>query len=362
MAQPGTRGAVQVGDVIAVTGASGYIGSHICKSLLERGFKVRAVVRNKDDPTKVGHLQALATGLPAGTLTFYNGDLSAPGSYDEAFEGADGVVHAAAVVEINSVDDPEKQIVAPSIEGTRNVLNSLDKSSTVKRVIQTSSVAAINTADRPNGTVFTEKDWNTYSTVANGDAYGYAKTQAERLVEEHVGKGTPYDFAAVNPGIVLGPCLAKAHTKASAIVVRQMLYGNEQPAFYAPLVDVREVAVAHVEALLRPEASGQRFILVEPSPTRWLTELGPMLQQLFPQYLIVARSPAWYKLLGLRVLTVFGLGLSLYQQEMLTKRFMFDSRRAIEVLGIHFRSMEETLRDTVESMVAPGWIKPVPRA
>eukprot|EP00667_Euglena_gracilis_P012354 EG_transcript_12684 len=356
----GTRGAVQVGDVVAVTGASGYIGSHICKSLLERGFKVRAVVRNKDDPSKVAHLQALATGLPDGTLTFYNGDLSAAGSYDEAFEGAQGVVHAAAVVEIHVVEDPEKQIVAPSIEGTRNVLSSLDKSSTVKRMIQTSSVAAINTADRPDGTVFTEQDWNTYSTVANGDAYGYAKTQAERLVHDHVAKGTPYDFAAINPGVVLGPCLTKAHTKASVVIVRQMLYGNEQPAFYAPLVDVREVAQAHVEALLRPEAAGQRFILVEPSPTRWLLDLGPALQRLFPQYAIAARGAAWYKLLGLRVLTWFGYGLTPYQQHMTTKRFQFDSQKATEVLGIKFRQLDDTLRDSVESMVAPGWIKPTP--
>eukprot|EP00906_Rhabdomonas_costata_P025656 RCo036650 len=146
--------------VVAVTGASGFIGSFIVKELLARGFQVRACVRNKDDPEKTEHLRALTREpLCTGTLSLYSADLTHPGSYDDAFRGADAVIHAAAVVEIRRVADPMAQVVNPSVEGTRNVLSSVDKSTTVRRFVHTSSVVAIFNLDRPSGTVFTENDW-----------------------------------------------------------------------------------------------------------------------------------------------------------------------------------------------------------
>eukprot|EP00906_Rhabdomonas_costata_P025654 RCo036647 len=96
--------------VVAVTGASGFIGSFIVKELLARGFQVRACVRNKDDPEKTEHLRALTREpLCTGTLSLYSADLTHPGSYDDAFRGADAVIHAAAVVEIRRVADPMAQ-------------------------------------------------------------------------------------------------------------------------------------------------------------------------------------------------------------------------------------------------------------
>mmetsp|Transcript_111610 Transcript_111610/g.193720 ORF Transcript_111610/g.193720 Transcript_111610/m.193720 type:complete len:368 (-) Transcript_111610:430-1533(-) len=353
------RGAVVQGDVVAVTGASGYIGSHICKVLLEMGFKVRAVVRNKDDEVKTAHLRKLAEGLPEGTLTFFSGDLAKEGSYDSAFDGADGVIHSAAVVEINDVSDPQKEIVDPSVAGTNNVLQSLDKSTTVKRVVHTSSIAAVQSVDQPDETVFTEKDWNTWSTIENGDPYGYAKAQAERLVHDHVAQGTPYDFAVVLPGISLGPCLTKAHSKASVVIIRQALYGNEQPSYYGSYVDVRDVAVIHVEALVSPAASGQRFIAVNTKASCWVKDLEGPMQRLFPDYKVefVTRSAV---VIGLaKFAALFGIGpLNPYRQHMLEKRFTFSNEAASRDLGVTFTEMDESIKDSVESMVGAGYIKP----
>jgi dihydroflavonol-4-reductase len=345
--------------VVAVTGASGYIGSHICHALLQKGFKVRAVVRNKDDENKVAHLKAMAVGLPEGALTFYNGDLSKAGSYDDAFEGASGVVHSAAVVEIYDIKDAQKQIVDPSIEGTKNVLSSLDKSSTIKRLVHTSSIAAIQSVDQADGTEFTETDWNTWSTIDNGDAYGYAKTQAERLVHDHV-KQRPYGYAVVNPAVALGPCLTKAHTKASVVIIRQLLYGNEQGNWFGTYVDVRDVALAHVEALVRPEAQGQRFIAANPKASRWVVELEEPTQRLFPDYKVEGCAKPWYLIGIARFLTWFGMGLTPFQENMLDKKFTFNSATTTKVLGVEFRDIEESIKDSVESMVKPGWIKPRP--
>merc|ERR1712217_932454 len=89
--------------------------------------------------------------------------------------------------------------------------------------------------------------WNTVSTIKNGDPYGYAKARAEKLVHEH--KSGKFDCVSICPGVNLGPCLTKAHTKASAVVVRQFVFGNQQPEYHAHFVDVRDTARAHVLAL-----------------------------------------------------------------------------------------------------------------
>lgn len=120
------------------------------RSLLEAGFSVRAIVRNKDDEEKTKHLAdcAAALGKPS-ALEFFQGDLLKPGDYDEAFAGADAVVHTAAVVAIMA-KDPQKTIVEPSLKGTANMLASVDKSGSVKRIIHTSSVAAIQSCKHTN--------------------------------------------------------------------------------------------------------------------------------------------------------------------------------------------------------------------
>ena len=122
--------------------------------------------------------------------------------------------------------DGVKEIIEPSHKGTQNVLSAIEKAGTLKRVVHTSSVAAVQRYDRTSSYVFTERDEATWSTVENGDFYGVAKLGAEHMVRDHC-KGKAYDCAIINPGLVIGPSLCKAHTKASAVFVRQMLFGNK---------------------------------------------------------------------------------------------------------------------------------------
>ena len=215
------------GETVAVTGANGFVAAHCVRRLLEAGYAVRACVRDPAAAAKTQFLRDLAARAGASDrLAFFRGDLGEPGSYDAALEGADAVIHAAAVVLLSGSKDPENEIVAPAVEGTRNVLESAKRSSTLRRFIQLSSVAAVYDMRRPPGHVFTEADVNDFSTVANGDAYGCGKSEAEKLVWEAArGGGLGFDVVALNPSVVIGPVLAKAHTKASPIFVRQMLCG-----------------------------------------------------------------------------------------------------------------------------------------
>lgn len=163
------------------------------------GYTVRAIVRSTNDPSKTDHLKDCAAAAGASDrLELFQGDLLKPGDYDAAFAGADAVVHTAAVVAIRG-KNPAKEIVEPSIQGTQNMLESVDKSNSVKRIVHTSSVAAVQSYDRGPEYRFTEKDEATWSTVERGDPYGYAKLGAEKLVRKHAAGNKTYDCVSINP-------------------------------------------------------------------------------------------------------------------------------------------------------------------
>ena len=185
---------------VSVTGASGYIGSYVVRELLQRGYIVHGLVRGcSKTPAKATHLTALPHAAERLKL-FDGGDLTIEGSFGEAFQGADAVIHTAASVVLGK--DPS--IIAASVDGTANVLRSVDASPSVQRFVHTSSVAAIQSYDRGKH-VFSEVDWNDWSTVARGDAYGIAKTEAEKMVHAHFANAESERSAcALNPGVVIG--------------------------------------------------------------------------------------------------------------------------------------------------------------
>jgi nucleoside-diphosphate-sugar epimerase len=349
--------------VIAVTGASGFIGSHVVKTLLSRGFTVRAVVRDANDAGKTQFLRDIASELKAETrLSFFSGDLLTPGSYDAAFAGADAVVHTAAVVDLNTGADAYQKIVDPSIKGAENVLASIKKSGTVRRIVHTSSIAAIMRVDEPVDTAFTEKDFNTYSTVENGDAYGFAKFRAEQAITDGC-KGQSFDFVAINPSVVLGEVFTKPHTKATPVIVRQALYNATIQTFCANFVDVRDVALAHVEALVRPDAANKRFILNSDASPRFLHTIGESIAALYPDYKI-SLSPnlnpwLWWALTWVSMTPVVGSYVLKPAQRMsVDKRFFFKNDESKNVLGIKYHTLDEMLKSTVDSLVGRGFVKP----
>ena len=119
---------LQSGTVL-VTGASGYIGSHIVANLLSKGVRVRATVRDSSDPERVSHLQSLPVS-DGGNLEIVEMDLLDRESVIRSVSGCDSVIHTAAVVVLKSKRAQEK-IVDPSVVGTRNVLDAIDSSGTV---------------------------------------------------------------------------------------------------------------------------------------------------------------------------------------------------------------------------------------
>ena len=162
---------------VLVTGANGYVASWLVKRLLDEGLTVHAVVRNPSDDQKVGHLTKIASESK-GVLKLFKGDLLQKGSYTEAMKGCELVYHTASPFS-TAVKDPQKELIEPAVLGTENVLLSANEVESVKRVVVTSSCAAIytdaiDTVNAPGG-MLTENNWTQTSSLDN-QPYSYSKT------------------------------------------------------------------------------------------------------------------------------------------------------------------------------------------
>ncbi len=268
---------------VLVTGANGYIASWLVKYLLADGVDVHATVRNPDDDKKVGHLKKLAEAGP-GKLTLFKADLLAEGAFDEAMAGCELVFHTASPFVIMGVKDAQKELVDPAIKGTRNVLEAANRCDTVKRVVLTSSVVGIygDAADMratQNG-IFTEQHWNTTSSVEH-QPYNYSKVAAEQAAWDISKQQNRWDLVVINPGLVLGPSLTTASASGSFATFKQFVNGSLKmgaPMLELGIVDVRDVAMAHIKAGFTPSASG-RHICVSKSMT--MLEIGRLLREKF---------------------------------------------------------------------------------
>jgi len=249
---------------ILVTGSSGYIASWIVKLLLDKGHTVHAMVRDVNALDAMGHLNKIAEGS-SGKLVLFEADLLKEGSFDAAMEGCELVMHTASPYSVDPKMDPDA-FIQPALDGTRNVLNSVNKTSTVKRVVLTSSVAAIlgDTRDVQGyaGGIATEENWNTTSSLTHLP-YSYSKTLAEKLAWEMVKAQDRWDLITINPSFVFGPSLSKR--KGMPTMDFLSLLADKRSAmgavpFNFGIVDVRDVAEAHVKAGFIPDANGRHIL------------------------------------------------------------------------------------------------------
>lgn len=263
------------GRTVCVTGAGGFIASWLVKRLLQKGYTVRGTVRNPVDP-KNDHLRALEGA--AERLVLLRADLLDPESLVAAFQGCEGVFHAASPV----TDDPEKMI-EPAIRGTRYVLSAAADMG-IKRVVFTSTIGTVymnpyRDADKPvDDTCWSDLDY--CKKTANW--YCYAKTVAEQAAWE-LAEQRGVSLLVVNPVLVLGPLLQPT-VNASAEHVMKYLTGSAKTYANAAqaYVHVRDVAEAHVRVYERPTARG-RYICAE-GTTLHRGELCRVLAKLFPEY------------------------------------------------------------------------------
>ena len=332
---------------VLVTGGSGFVGSHLVKRLLERGYEVHATVRSTADTAKVRPLRELQDAHP-GRLSLFEADLLTEGAFDEAMSGCRVVFHVASPFRMpEKIKDGRRDMVDPALLGTRNVLAAVERTPTVDRLVLTSTVGAIfgDYADvlDMDDAVLSERYFNTTSTVEN-NPYHYAKTVAERAAWDAEAAQDRWRMVSVNPGLILGPSLTPASESGSLFLLEELFKGYffyGTPDFSFTTVDVREVADAHIAAAENPDAKG-RYILAARTMTSF-HEMARILRTRYPRDLRLPRTalPHWpVRVLG----PAFGLTQD-YIRKHLGIRFEVDNSRSVSELGITYRPIEETLLD-----------------
>ena len=335
---------------VCVTGAAGFIGSHVIVDLLDEGHTVHGTVRDLGDDAKRSHLDELRERYP-GKLELFAADLLEPGSLDAALEGCDALIHTAAAV-ILAASDPQKQIIDVAVKGTQNVLDSVARTQSIRRIVMTSSIAAVMSYDQQDRT-YTEDDWCNSDDIWL-DPYGMAKAQSERLLWAFVDKHADrVQAVAINPSVVVGPPLAKHHIRTSLAFLRNLV-GWTYPAC-APmqlhLVDVGDVAEGHVRALTSHKAAGHRIIFSEQQMS--MLEISKVLSRKYETPMRVLPTLIFY------IAAYFDKRYSLrLARASANLRFDFKSDRPRELLGIELRNTEESLLEAADAMVENGWVEP----
>lgn len=340
-------------STILVTGGSGFIGSYCILQLLAAGHQVRTTVRNLKRESEVRAMLKEGGAQPNGRLSFVQTDLERDEGWSEAATGCEYVLHVASPFP-SGVPKHEDELIIPAREGALRVLRA-SRDAGVKRVVLTSSFAAIGYGHKPQSEPFTEEDW----TDLRGDdvaPYAKSKTLAERAAWKFISKeGGGLELSVVNPVGVFGPILGPDYS-TSILLVQKLMDGAVPgcPRLYFGAVDVRDVADLHLRAMTHPAANGERFLAVAGNFMSMLevamvlkTHLGEAAKRVPRREL-----PNWL----VRLAALRDPAIKLVVPE-LGKVKNATSEKAKRVLGWTLRSKEESIVATAESLVKFGLLK-----
>ena len=328
---------------VLVTGAAGFIGSHVVAQLLQSGTQVRATVRN---PKNAAFLNSLPIA-EGGSLQIVAMDLLDFASVRSAVSDCKDVIHCAASLPVGA-NDAQKDIVDPSIEGTTNLVKALQQAGVVERIVHTSSVAAIRRTSHENGTIFSVADWCDDATVKS-NPYGLAKAGAEKVmrqwVESQVRESKPR-LITIHPSVVFGPIFSPRHKEGSMSYLKHFTSG---PPFVLKIninfVDVRDVAKAHINALSYGRV-GARYLLHNRG--MWMHEIAAQLKILKPERKWATR----------KLPSIFAYMLAIVHPKLSIKQLRgnigvkigYDVEDVAQELDFVFTDYQQTLVDSIDSI------------
>jgi len=340
-------------STILVTGGSGFIGSHSILRLLAAGHQVRTTVRSLKREGDVRAMLKEGGAKPSDRLSFIAADLEKDGGWPEAVADCEYVLHVASPFPPN-VPKNEDELIVPAREGTLRVLCAA-RDAGVKRVVLTSSFAAIGYGQKPQSTPFNETNW----TDINGEgvtAYVKSKTLAERAAWDFIAReGGNLELSVINPVGVFGPVLGSDYS-TSILLVQRMMDGAVPgcPRLYFGAVDVRDVASLHILAMTHPAAKGERFLAVA-GDFMSMQEIAKVLKARMgaaAKRVPTRQIPNWVvRLAALRDPAVKQVIPELGKYKNAT------SEKARRVLGWSPRSREDAIVATAESLVRLGLLK-----
>ncbi|VUC29006.1 unnamed protein product [Clonostachys rosea] len=333
------------GKLILVTGANGFIATHIVQSLLQSGYRVRGAVRSQTSADAT--LKTFPESSQSLSVVIVP-DMTVPGAFDEAVKGVDAVLHTASPFKLD-VKDNETELLVPAIKGTEVLLGSVAAhGAAVKRVVITSSFAAMVNLTKGlwPGHTYNESDWNevTYEyakTTDAGTAYVASKALAEKAAWDFVRERKPqFDLTVLCPPMVFGPAVHSVSFSAMNIAawdINRFFSGELEDVpdtGYWGFVDVRDLAKAHVRALEVPEAGNERFFIVggrySYQQTADVLRASPRIPEVLKKNIPLGKPGHNYP------------GPNIYD---------VNNSKSIRILGVEYRSFEESIVDSAVKMI-----------
>lgn len=336
-------------DRVLVTGGSGYIASFCIAQLLREGASVVTTIRSLTREADVRQTIAKLVDA-ADRLEVRVADLNGDDGWREACAGCSAVLHVASPVPSESPKNDD-ELVRPARDGALRVLRAA-RDAGVRRVVMTSSTAAVCYGNGGRSKPFTEDDWSDPKDRTDSSAYERSKMIAERAAWDwHMREGSALELVTICPGAVIGPVLGSDFS-ASVEIVRSLLRSSMPglPRFGWPLVDVRDIADLHIRALRAPDAAGQRFIGA--GAFYWLQDIGSALRERTPEIagrVPTRRLPSW--LVRLSAMRNPAVRARMYE---LNKLRPVSAEKAMRVLGWTPRSNDDAIADTARSLSAEG--------
>jgi nucleoside-diphosphate-sugar epimerase len=345
-------------DRVLVTGATGFIAQHCMLELMEAGYEVRGTARSAERTSEVAaillpHLSESARSQLDG-LDVVAADLTSDAGWSTAVEGCRYVMHVASPLPRGVVKD-ENELIVPARDGALRVLRAA-RDAGVERVVLTSSLSAI-VYGNDRSRVFTEADWSNLKGERIG-AYDKSKTIAERAAwdfMETIKDSSPMELSVINPGLVLGPLLSSDWGTSGEMVKR--ILDHKVPAIpniNFSTVDVRDVASAHVTAMVTPAAAGQRFICAEANHS--MMEIAQILKAKYgPRGFKVptGRLPS----IAIKTMAKFDKTVRLALNDLDTSQNV-DNTRIRTVLHWQPRDLPEMTTSMADSMIEYGVVRP----
>ncbi|GAA5884120.1 hypothetical protein JCM6882_002147 [Rhodosporidiobolus microsporus] len=327
-------------QLVLVSGTSGFLGSEVTLHFLRAGYRVRGTVRSQDKADKWEKKHGKFEGQLEWAIVK---DIATPGAFDEAIKGVDLVAHTASPFHYD-VKDNEKDMLIPALEGTRQMLRAAQKEPSVKRVVVTSSFAAV--LDYKNGlgpdTKYDHTMWNpaTYEEAAKAEKgqEGFVYCASKKVAEEEAWKiakepETKWKLTTICPPMIFGPppqvieSLDSLNTSSAAVwgVVDKK---EISPASFPVWVDVRDIAKLHVDAVTKDEAAGERFLCIAGHYSNEM--VADVARRAFPDQASRIPEPAADKI-----------------TDNASQHFKTDSSHVQKVLGIEWISFEKSVKDTL---------------
>jgi nucleoside-diphosphate-sugar epimerase len=330
---------------VLVTGATGYIASHLIKILLERGHKVRGTVRSLSNKSKYEFLYRLAPEKND-NLTLIEADLTDRASWSAAVEGVEYIFHVASPIP-PYVPKDEMELIGPAVEGTVNVLEAAVEKG-AKKVIVTSSCLSIFVGNEQK--VCTEEDW---SDEANCPAYPKSKVKAEKAAWDFYEKNKDkIEITVVNPIMVLGPVFTE-HKNSSEVLLAEIMKGTYPGIFpfRFGIVDVRDAAEGHYKAMFTKDTAGKRYALsagswsMEQVITCLKDEFGKSGYEINDKHVTAEEVKA------------SGNAVAQRQVPMIGKDIRVNNERSVKELGMKYFEIRQTVVDMANSLIKHGVIQ-----